>query len=133
MSIAYGARATEQGIRSIVQAVAVFAMSTFSAADPNGSEAYAALQQRVNTALSGPPGQQKVMDIAAELGGAQATMGAAKERNIQAEATLMDLLQGIEGVQLEEVGAQILALQTNLEASLQTTALLYRTTLLDFI
>jgi len=133
MSIAYGARATEQGIRSIVQAVAVFAMSTFSAADPNGSEAYAALQQRVNTALSGPPGQQKVMDIAAELGGAQATMGAARERNIQSEATLMDLLQGIEGVQLEEVGAQILALQTNLEASLQTTALLYRTTLLDYL
>ena len=133
MSIAYGMRANEQGLRSIIQAVAVFANTTFSATDPNGSEAYLALQQRVATALSAVPGQQKVMDIAAELGGAQATLGAAKDRHLQTEASLADLLQSIEGVNLEEVGAQILALQTNLQASLQTTALLYRTTLIDYI
>jgi hypothetical protein len=60
-------------------------------------------------------------------------LGAAKQRHRQTEASLTDLLQSIEGVQMEEVGAQILALQTNLQASLQTTALLYRTTLLNYL
>lgn len=133
MTVAYGMRANEQGLRSIVQAVAVFAVNTFSAADPNGSQAYGALTQRIATALSGPPGQQTVTDIAAELGGAQATLKAASERHLQTEASLTDLLQGIEGVRLEEVGAQILALQTNLQASLQTTAILYRTTLVEYL
>jgi flagellin-like hook-associated protein FlgL len=133
MSIAYGMRGNEDGIRSIVQAVAVFANTSYDGSDPNASDAYAALQQRVATVLSGQAGRQKVTDIAAELGGAQATLGAAKDRHGQTEATLSDLLQGIEGVRMEEVGAQILALQTNLQASLQTTALLQRTTLLDYL
>jgi flagellin-like hook-associated protein FlgL len=133
MAVAYGMRANEQGLRSVVQAVVVFAVNTFSATDPNGSQAYAALTQRVATALSGPPGQQTVKDIAAELGGAQATLKAASERHLQTEASLTDLLQGIEGVRLEEVGAQILALQTNLQASLQTTAILYRATLVEYL
>jgi hypothetical protein len=133
MSVAYGMRATEQGLRSIVQAVAVFASATFSATDPNGAQAYAALQQRVGTVLAGAPGQQKVLDIAAELGGSQATIGAAQERHRQTGATLSGLLDSVEGVRLEEVGAQVLALQTNLQASMQTTALLSRTTIHDFI
>ena len=133
MSVAYGMRATEQGIRSVVQAMAVFANTSYSASDPNASAAYAALQKRVGTTLGGLPGQQKIMDIAAELGGAQATIGAAKERHQQTETTLTNLLDSVEGVRLEEVGAQILALQTNLQASLQTTALLHQTTLLNYI
>jgi flagellar hook-associated protein 3 FlgL len=133
MTVAYGMRATEQGLRSVVQAVAVFAANTFSATDPNGSHAYLALKQRIATVLGGPPGQQKVMDIAAELGGAQASVQAASERHLQTKNSLTDLLQGIEDAPLEEVGAQILALQTHLEASLQTTAILYRTSLLEYI
>jgi len=43
------------------------------------------------------------------------------------------MLSGIEGVSNEEVAARILALQTRLEASLQTTAILYKTSLLNYI
>jgi hypothetical protein len=49
------------------------------------------------------------------------------------DVTLATLLEDVEGVNLEEVGVQILALQTNLQASLQTTALLYQTSLVNFI
>jgi len=133
MSVAYGMRATEQGLQSIIQAVAVFATATFSETDPNGEAAYSAMRQRVGTTLNGTPGQQRVLDIAAELGGAQASVASAKQRHQQTEGTLSTLLQNVEGVRLEEVGAQLLALQTNLEASLQTTALLYRTSLLNYL
>jgi hypothetical protein len=46
---------------------------------------------------------------------------------------LTDLLQSVEGVSQEDVGTQILALQTSLQASLQTTALLSRMSLVNFL
>jgi hypothetical protein len=46
---------------------------------------------------------------------------------------LTDLLQNVEGVSQEEVGAQILSLQTSLQASLQTTALLSQMSLVNFL
>ena len=60
-------------------------------------------------------------------------MAAARARHQQAHATLTDLLEGIRGVSQEEVGAHILALHTSLQASLQTTALLFRTSLVNYI
>ena len=47
--------------------------------------------------------------------------------------TLEDLLQGIEQAPQDEVAAQILALQTRLQASLQTTALLYKLSIVNYI
>jgi len=43
------------------------------------------------------------------------------------------LLQNIEGVSQEQVGAQILSLQTSLQASLQTTAMLSNLSLVNFL
>ena len=42
-------------------------------------------------------------------------------------------LQEVEGVTQEEVAAQILSLQTSLQATLQTTALLLRTSLINYL
>jgi flagellin-like hook-associated protein FlgL len=80
-----------------------------------------------------PAGIQKVEDIAAELAGAQVTLGAATDRHMQTKSTLADMLQQIEGVSNEDVAARIMALQTRLQASLQTTALLYETSLVDYL
>ena len=93
----------------------------------------AALNQRVGAALDVPPGTQKVEDIEAELAGAQMTLAAATDRHQQTKSTLADMLQEIEGVSNEEVAAKILALQTRLQASLQTTSLLYQTSLVNYI
>ena len=49
------------------------------------------------------------------------------------QGTLADMLQQIEGVSNEDVAAKIMALQTRLQASLQTTALLYQTSLVDYL
>ncbi|HEU0216347.1 MAG TPA: hypothetical protein VFQ90_06790 [Stellaceae bacterium] len=133
MSVAYGLRANESAFRTTVEAVAAFAATTFSSTDADASATYSALQQRVATALAGAPGEQRVSDIEAELGGAQAALGAAKDRHTQTAATLQDMLGGITGVSEEEVGAKILALQTSLQASLQTTAMMYQTTILDYL
>jgi hypothetical protein len=43
------------------------------------------------------------------------------------------MLDSIEGVSTDEVATKILALQTTLQASYQTTAMLYQTTLSKYL
>ena len=63
ISVAYGLRANEQGIRWLVQNVAVLAATTYQQSDPNAPVSYAALNQRVGAALAVPTGTQKIDDI----------------------------------------------------------------------
>ena len=56
-----------------------------------------------------------------------------KAGSTQATATLNDYLQQIEGVSNEEVGSEILALQTRMQASMQTTAILFQTSLVNYL
>ncbi len=133
ISISYGLRANEEGIRWMVQNVAALAAVTFSSSDPDAVARNAALNARVGTNLSVPVGTQRIEDISTELAGAQQTLRSAAERHRHTESTLAGMLEGIEGVSNEEVAAQILALQTRLQASLQTTSLLYQTSLVNYL
>jgi len=133
IAVAYGVRANEEGLRYMVQNIAALAAVTFAPNDADAPARSAALNQRLVQRLDVPPGVQKIETIETELAGAQTTLASAKERHQQATGTLSDMLQQIEGVPNEEVAAQILALQTRLQASLQTTALLFQTSLVKYI
>jgi hypothetical protein len=129
----YGTRANEEGIRWMVQNVATLAAMTYLPGDQDAQARSAALNDRIRPALDVPPGTQKIEDIQAELAGAQVTLKAASERHKQSAATLGDLLQELDGVSNDQVAAQILAMQTSLQASLQTTAMLYQTNILKYL
>ena len=133
ITVSYGLRANEQGIRWIVQNVATLAAMTSVPNDPNVTAQNAALVQRVGTSLNVPAGTQKIQDIETELASTQATLAAASDRHRQTVSTLSDMLDQTEGVPVEEVGAQIMALQTRLQASLQTTSLLFKTSLVNYL
>lgn len=133
ISVSYGARANEEALRSIVQNVATLAAVTFSGSDPDAPAQSAALNQRLVPALAGETSQQKIETIQAELAGSQATIKAAKDRHTQTKSMLQDMEQRIEGAPKEEVAVKIMTLQTNLQASLQTTALLLQTSLVKFL
>ena len=64
ISVSYGMRANEEGIRWIVQNVAALAAVTFSPSDPDAVARNAALNARVGTNLGVPVGTQKIEDIA---------------------------------------------------------------------
>ena len=68
-----------------------------------------------------------------QLAGAQIALKSAKDRHQQTNTTLQNLLQSVEGAPTEEVAAQILSLQTSLQATLQTTAMLLQTNLLKYL
>jgi flagellar hook-associated protein 3 FlgL len=133
LTVSYGARANEQGIRVAVKSLAVFAATQFSASDPNGDAQYGALKQRIGAALNGGPNQQAVTDIEGQLAGAQVALNNAKDRHDQTSSTLQDLLQNVEGAPQEQIAAQLLSLQTSLQATLQTTAMLLKTNILQYL
>jgi flagellin-like hook-associated protein FlgL len=133
LTVSYGLRANEEGIRWIVQHVATLAATSYAASDPNAAASYAALNQRLGAALSIPNGVQKIDDIGASLASAQTAMTTAKSTHQQTANTLTDMLQQIEGVSQDQVGAQILALQTTLQASLATTARMAQISLLNYL
>jgi flagellar hook-associated protein 3 FlgL len=133
ITVQYGLRANEEGIRWQLQHVAALAAISMPATDADSDGRAAALNTRLRGALEVPPGTQSVEAIQAELAGAQISMEAAADRHKQTNATLENLLQEVEGITNEEVAAKILALQTSLQASLQMTANLFQMSILKYL
>lgn len=133
LSVGYGVRASEQGIRSVMQNLGTLAAVTVSATNPDAVDLSQELNARLITGLNGQPGNQTLADVTTELASAQVSIGAAKSRHTQQNTTLQEFLTQIEGISDTEVGAQILALQTRLQASMQVTAMTYQTSLVNYL
>ncbi len=131
--VSYGTRANETGIRNLVQSVATRAALTVSPSDPNYANLVAALDSRLTGNINGSGGVQTVNDIAADLAGVQTSFQSVKASHKQTSATLGAFLQQIQGVSNEEVGTRLLALQTRMQASMQTTSLLYQISLVNYL
>ncbi len=132
-TIAYGMRANEQAITSLVANVAVLAATTYSASDPNAQTNYDALSQKVAANLDGQPGTQQISDIESDLVNAQTSMSNATNLNTQTQTTLTGMMQNIDGVNQNQIGEQILTLQNSLSASLSVTARLAQLSLVNYL
>jgi hypothetical protein len=133
VTVQYGARANEQAIRSELQSLAVFSAVTTSATNPNGALQVQALSQRTAQNLATQPGHQTIMNIQADLATAQATIKDAQARQKQAQGTLQGIVDQAESVSTDQVASQLLALQTDLQASYQTTSMLSQLTLTKYL
>ena len=140
ITVQYGARADEQALRSQLQTIAVYAafsidVSNLSnpavASDANAQ--VAALNQRVAQNLAPAAGTQSIQDIQADFAGASVSIKATTDRQTQTKALSQTLLDSIEGIDDNEVATKILALQTALQASYQTTSTLYQMSLVKFL
>jgi len=132
-NVSYGMRANEPALQTTIENAALFAATSFSASDPNSAAAYSALTQRIATNIIGPSGSQTVAGIQDDITQAQTAMQAATSNHTQSMTTLQDMLQNIVGANSNNVGSQILELQTQLSASLQVTALLAKTNLVNLL
>jgi flagellar hook-associated protein 3 FlgL len=133
ITVQYGARANEQALKTQLQNVAVFAAVTTSATNPNANAQISALNQRVANNLAVIPGTQTIQDIQADFAGAQAAIKSAGDRQTQSKSMAQTMLDSIEGINNDEVATKILALQTALQASYQTTSTLYQLTLTKYL
>lgn len=132
-TVSYGTQANEEGIRWLIQNVATLAATKYAANDPNASANYSDLNQRINTALGIPVGTQNITDIEASLANVQTTITSTQGQHQQTTNVLTNMLQSIEGIDQNQIGVQILALQTSLSASLSTTARLSQMSLLNYL
>jgi flagellin-like hook-associated protein FlgL len=132
VTVTYGARANEEALRKAVQSIAVFAATSYSGSTTDQT-AYSVLQQKLSTTLSGGQNQQKISDIGSQLATAQVALQNTKDRQDQTNTTLGNLLQNTQGVTSEEVAMQLLTLQTSLQATMQTTATLLKTSLVNYL
>jgi flagellar hook-associated protein 3 FlgL len=133
MTIDYGMRANEPAFTSLLASIGALAASSFSAGDPNAQASYQALSQSVEQNLGGQSGTQSVADVESDLANAQTTIKTATSVNTQTESTLQDMLQGIEGINQNQIGEQILTLQNSLSASMSVTARLAQLSLVNFL
>ncbi len=133
LTVAYGMRATEPAITSLLANVGVLAATSYSPSNPNAQASYQALSQSVQANLGGQSGAQTVGDIQASIANAQNTLKNATTTNTQTQTTLQDMLQGIEGVNQNQIGEDILTLQNELSASMSVTARLAQMSLVNFL
>jgi flagellin-like hook-associated protein FlgL len=133
-TVDYGIQANEEGIRSQLQSIAVFAAFTASPSNANAQAQVAALSQSVGTALSSAaPGQQTVQDIQSDLANAQTTMATATSLQTQTQTALQTLVSNIETVSPDQAASEMLSLQTELQASYETTSTLAQLSLVKYL
>jgi len=133
VTISFGMRANEQALTAAVKNIAVFASVVFSPTDPNSSAQFSALASRLAQNFSPTQGTQTVSDISNAIANAQIMSQNAQDLHNQATQTLTDFLQKIENVSPDQVGTELLSVQTALQASLQTTAMLSKLSLINYL
>lgn len=133
ITVQYGARANEQAFVAALKSVAVYAAVTTNASNPNANGQLTALNSRIVDNLAVHPGTQSIQDIQADFAGAQGAIQTAKDRQTQTGSIAQSMLDSIQGIDDNEVATKILALQTALQASYQTTASLYQMSLVKFL
>jgi hypothetical protein len=79
------------------------------------------------------PAGQRVTDIQGDLANVQLVMKDAAGRQTAAKSMLENVVDQAESISPNEVAAQLLALQTSLQASYQTTAMLAQLSLTRFL
>jgi hypothetical protein len=131
--VPYGAQANEQAIRTQLEGVAVFAAVTVSPTATNTSATVAALSQRIAKNLTPQPGDQTIADIQTDFANAQNTMKEATDRQTQTQTLLQNIVDQTETASTQQVASEILALQTTLQASYETTSILAGLTLTKFL
>jgi flagellin-like hook-associated protein FlgL len=133
ITVKYGIRGNEEALRDVVKNFAVLAAVSFSGTDTNAKDRYSALASRVGDSLAPSTTKQQIAAIQTQIAGANLAANAAKTRIDNKKPILQGVLDGIENADPNETGVKLLALQTQLQASLQTTSLLSKLTLVNYM
>ncbi|WP_293863719.1 hypothetical protein [uncultured Alsobacter sp.] len=130
--IASGAQANEAPFRNLLASYAVMAADSFPSSNANSPARYDAVKSRLQTNLAETPGA-RVADVQTELALASVDINTAKERNAATKSVLQDHISAIEDASPEQIAAQLLSLQTSLQASYQTASMVSKLSLVNYL
>jgi flagellar hook-associated protein 3 FlgL len=133
ITVNYGIRGNEEALRNVVKNFATLAAVSFSASDPNTQNRYTSLATKVGNSLAPNSTTQQISAIQTQIAGANLAASAAQTRIKDKTPILQGVLDGIENADPNETGVKLLALQTQIQASLQTTSMLSKLSLVNFL
>jgi flagellar hook-associated protein 3 FlgL len=133
LTVGVGAQANEEGIRRLMASLSVFVTETYSASNPNDQGRFQAMSDRLRTSLGVVSGQQRVQDIQIDIAMSATTMKMADERHKTKINFVETAIADVEDVNQEETAARLLSLQTKMQAAYQTTAIISRLNLTDYL
>lgn len=130
--IASGAQANEAPFKNLLAAYGAMAAETFPSSDTTSPARYDALKSRLQGLLAETPGN-RIADVQTQLALASVDIDTARNRNEATKSVLQDHIGAIEDASPEEVAAQLLALQTSLQASYQTASMVSKLSLVNYL
>ncbi|WP_018261502.1 hypothetical protein [Methylobacterium sp. WSM2598] len=130
-TVGIGVQANEAPLRDAMAGLAVAASLSFQEASSDDAR-YAAFSDRLKSLLS-PDHGPTIKDISTDLTLASGRITAQKTQNGQTRLVLQNALAGVENADTQEVATKLLALQTQLQASYQTTATLAKLSLTNYL
>ncbi|GGH26569.1 hypothetical protein GCM10007036_34460 [Alsobacter metallidurans] len=140
-TVGLGMEASEPAFQNLLAQLGVFAAESFSTTVATDGDRYAALKTRVSDQIRNPvvpasPIAGKAYTIQSahtDLALGQVAVKEAKQRNTDTQAQLENALSSVEDVTTESVAAQLLAVQNQLQASYQTTSMLSKLSLVNYL
>jgi flagellin-like hook-associated protein FlgL len=133
VEVRYGMRANEEAFSWNVRQMAILTVADVSGGTASDKAYYSELVDRLRTNLSPPPGVQSLANVGMELASANQVADQAAERHKLNAGTYTTFVEGVEGIDQNEVAAKLVALQTRMQASYQATSILYKMSLTDYM
>lgn len=120
-------------MRTVLTNFAALTAASFPTGDPTSRDRYAAMAQRISTNLAVTDGVPSVQDMVTDMSQAKASLGSAATRVKATTTQLQDTIDGIETADPTETATKLMAVQTRLQASYQTTATIAKLSLVNFL
>jgi flagellar hook-associated protein 3 FlgL len=127
-----GAQANEKGIQRLLSSLAVSAVETFTSSATDKGR-HQAMIERTRDSLSQTQGGQSVQSILVEVAVSASTLKGAEERHKTRLGFVESIISDVEDSNQEETAAKLLSLQTKLQAAYQTTAIISRLNLTEYL
>ncbi|WP_298959802.1 flagellar protein [uncultured Roseibium sp.] len=134
LTVEYGIRANETPLKELVQSLAAFVAADFSGGTQTDEEYYNALSANLRTTLQ-PPGvdQSGIVDISTDIAISYRTASMTNDRHVQIKSSYEGTIAEIEGVDKDQLAAEILTLQNNIEVSYRASSIVFNLSLSDYL
>lgn len=134
LTVSYGVRANETPLKELVQSLATFVAADFSGGTQTDEEYYNELSANLRGILQ-PVGvdQSGIVDIATDIAITHRTVSLTSERHVQMKSTYEGTIAEIEGIDQNQVAAEILQLQNNIEVSYRASSIVFNLSLSDYL
>jgi flagellar hook-associated protein 3 FlgL len=133
MSISLGARANEPALRDSLVALGMFLSDSYPPGISSTQDRFDAGSARAIQLFNSTGGPNAILEMNGDFGLATSQVTQAKTRHQDRKQFLTGLLSEIESAPREEVAVKLTSLQTQLEASYQTTSRLSQLSLVRFL